>query len=120
MSLFRLINMMYGKRKSECLKRFQASPVVLVVKNLPSNAGDTKDTWVHPLEKGMATHSSILAWKFPWTEEPGRLQYLGPAESGTRWTETKGCEVFSLSLSSCVYEVQYFSVFSSLSLFTAA
>ena len=61
---------MYGKRKSECLKRFQASPVVLVVKNLPSNAGNTKDTWVHPLEKAMATHSSILAWKFPWKEEP--------------------------------------------------
>ena len=30
-----------------------------------------------PLEKGMATHSSILAWKIPWTEEPGRLQYMG-------------------------------------------
>ena len=74
---------MYGKRKSECLKRFQASPVVLVVKNLPSNAGNTKETWVHPLEKAMATHSSILAWKFPWTEEPGRLQSLGPTESGT-------------------------------------
>ena len=30
-----------------------------------------------PLEKEMATHSSILAWKIPWTEEPGRLQCLG-------------------------------------------
>ena len=30
-----------------------------------------------PLEKGMATHSSILAWKIPWTEEPGRLQSIG-------------------------------------------
>ena len=30
-----------------------------------------------PLEKGMATHSSILAWKIPWTEEPGRLQSMG-------------------------------------------
>ena len=94
---------MYGKRKSECLKRFQASPVVLVVKNLPSNAGDTKDTWVHPLEKGMATHSSILAWKFPWTEEPGRLQYLGPAESGTRlsWlnTHTRAFKTLHLWLS---------------------
>ena len=29
--------------------------------------------WEDPLEKGMATHSSILAWRFPWTEEPGRL-----------------------------------------------
>ena len=30
-----------------------------------------------PLEKGMATHSSILAWRLPWTEEPGGLQYMG-------------------------------------------
>ena len=30
--------------------------------------------WEDPLEKGMATHSSILAWRIPWTEEPGRLQ----------------------------------------------
>ena len=30
-----------------------------------------------PLEKGMATHSSILAWRIPWTEEPGGLQYMG-------------------------------------------
>ena len=31
----------------------------------------------YPLEKGMATHSSILAWRIPWTEEPGRLQSMG-------------------------------------------
>ena len=30
-----------------------------------------------PVEKGMATHSSILAWRLPWTEEPGKLQYIG-------------------------------------------
>ena len=34
-----------------------------------------------PLEKGMATHSSVLAWRIPWTEEPGRLQSLGNKES---------------------------------------
>ena len=33
--------------------------------------------WEDPLEEGMATHSSILAWKSPWTEEPGGLQSLG-------------------------------------------
>ena len=33
--------------------------------------------WEDPLEKGMATHSSILAWEIPWTEEPGRLQSMG-------------------------------------------
>ena len=35
-----------------------------------------------PLEKGMATHSSILAWKSPWTEEPGRLQSMGSRRVG--------------------------------------
>ena len=47
-----------------------------VVKNPPANAGDTRDTVQSrgredPLEEGMATHSSILAWKIPWTVEPG-------------------------------------------------
>ena len=36
-----------------------------------------------PLEEGMATHSSILAWKIPWTEEPGGLQTMGLQESDT-------------------------------------
>ena len=36
-----------------------------------------------PLEKGMVTHSSILAWKIPWTEEPGGLQSMGSLESDT-------------------------------------
>ena len=35
-----------------------------------------------PLEKEMATHSSILAWKIPWTEEPGGLQFMGPQSVG--------------------------------------
>ena len=50
-----------------------------MVKNLPA----MQETWVQslgwedPLEKGMATHSSILAWRIPWTEEPGGLQSMG-------------------------------------------
>ena len=50
-----------------------------MVKNLPA----TWETWVQslgqedPLEKKMATHSSIHAWKIPWTEEPVRLQSMG-------------------------------------------
>ena len=39
--------------------------------------------WEDPLEKEMAAHSSILAWKIPWTEEPGRLQSMGLKESDT-------------------------------------
>ena len=38
--------------------------------------------WEAPLEKEMATHSSILAWKIPWREEPGRLQYKGSQRVG--------------------------------------
>ena len=49
-----------------------------VVKNPPASAGDRGrfDSWVGkiPLEKGMATHSSILAWRIPWTEDPGGQQ----------------------------------------------
>ena len=37
-------------------------------------------SWEDPLEEGMATHSSILAWRIPWTEEPGGLQSLGHKE----------------------------------------
>ena len=39
--------------------------------------------WEDPLEKEMETHSSTLAWKIPWTEEPGRLQSMGSQESDT-------------------------------------
>ena len=38
--------------------------------------------WEVPLEEGMATHSSILAWRIPWTEEPGRLQSMGSQRVG--------------------------------------
>ena len=39
--------------------------------------------WEDPLEKEMATHSSTLAWKIPWTEEPGKLQSMGSQKSDT-------------------------------------
>ena len=43
--------------------------------------------WKDPLEKGVATHSSILAWTIPWTEEPGRLQSVGLQKSQTRLSD---------------------------------
>ena len=60
----------------------QVSQVALVVKNPPANAGDIRDGvwslgWEDPLEEGMATYSSILAWRMPWTEEPGGLESIG-------------------------------------------
>ena len=61
-----------------------------MVKNLPA----LLETWVpslgwdYPLEEGMATHSSILAWRIPWTEEPGGLQSKGSRRVRHDW-ETK-------------------------------
>ena len=60
-----------------------ASLIAQSVKNLPA----VHETWVEflgwedPLEKEMATHSSILAWRIPWTEEPGGLQSMGSQKS---------------------------------------
>ena len=58
-----------------------------VVKNLPAKARDLRDGdlipgWEDPLEKGMATHSNILAWRIPWTEEPNELQSMGSQRIG--------------------------------------
>ena len=67
------------------LSEVRASPVAQLIKNLPA----MQETWVHslgqedPLEKGMATHSSIFARRIPWTEEPGGLQSVG-LQSQTR------------------------------------
>ena len=57
------------------------SDVALVVKELPANAGDTRDSGSVPglgrsLDKERATHSSILAWEIPWTKEPGGPQSI--------------------------------------------
>ena len=62
----------------------RASMKAQLVKNLPA----MQETWVRfqgwedPLEKELATHSSILAWKISWTEEPGRLQPMGSRRVG--------------------------------------
>ena len=67
--------------------------------------------WEVPLEKEMTTHSSILAWKFSWTEEPGGLQSTGlqratpplwgkPGGQGNRW-ETEGQRLLSRPISAC-------------------
>ena len=56
-----------------------ASLVAQMVKNLPAmgETGVRSLGWENPLEKGVATHSGILAWRTPWTEEPGGLQSKG-------------------------------------------
>ena len=79
-----------------------------------------RETWVQslgqedPLEKEMATHSSILAWKIPWTEEPGRLQSVcGVAKSQTQLSNFTfflsvvfpvvmyGCESWTIKKAEC-------------------
>ena len=65
-------------------KRIQTLKAILgfsggsAIMNQPANAGDVGlIRWEDPLEKEMATHSSILVWKIPWIEEPGSLQSMG-------------------------------------------
>ena len=58
-----------------------ATQVMVVVKSPPGNEGDIRYSILSlcqedPLDKGMATHSSILTWKIPWTEKPGGLQSI--------------------------------------------
>ena len=59
-----------------------APQAALVVKNPPVTAGDIRDAGSilgsgDAMEEGTGTHSSILAWRIPWTEEPGGLQFIG-------------------------------------------
>ena len=74
-----------GERISYALQYLGASLVAQLVKNLSA----MQETWVQslgwedPLEKGKATHSSILAWRIPWTEEPGALQSIDHKELDT-------------------------------------
>ena len=68
----------------------QASYMALVVKNPPAMK-EPQETWVQslgredPLEEEMATCSNILAWKIPWTEDPGGLQFMGLQRVGHSW-----------------------------------
>ena len=69
----------YKRENALCYITHWAFQVALVVKNPPANAGDIRDVDLtlgreDPLEEGMATHTSILAWRIPWTEELGGLQ----------------------------------------------
>ena len=82
-----------------------------MIKNLPA----MQETWVRslgwedPLEKGIAAHSNILAWRIPWTEEPGGLLSMGSQELDT--TEQLTQEKFHLSLSHKSNCLPYFHFF---------
>ena len=74
-----------------------------LVAHISKNPLEKKETWVlslvpeDPLEKGMATHSSILAWRIPWTEEPGGLQSMGSQRVVHDWMTN----TFPVKLSYC-------------------
>ena len=82
--------------KNLCLIFFWASLVAQIVKNLP----EMRETWIwsldweDPLEEGKATHSSILAWRIPWTEEPGGLQSVGLQRVGYDWVTKQRAHIF--------------------------
>ena len=83
---------LWGHRESDTTERLShmdtcvASLVAQIVKNLPAmqEIWDQSPGLGRPLEKGMATHSNILAWRIPWTEEPGRPQSV-VLQSWTHW-----------------------------------
>ena len=73
-------------------QNFGASQAALVVKSPPASAGDIRNaSWIpgsgRSPGEGMATHSSVLAWRSPWIEEPGRLQSMGSHRVDTTETE---------------------------------
>ena len=87
----------------------EASRVVLVVKNPPASAGDKRDMSSIPglgrsPEEGMATHSSILTWRLPWTEECVKLQSIRLQKVGTvlKWLSTTTLERKDAGSTPCI------------------
>ena len=95
----------HTQKRDFSLVGFISSSAVFLVAQTAKNLPAMPETWVRslgqedPLKKGMATHSNILAWEIPWTEEPGRLQSMGSQESDTTkhahtLSSKKGAQVF--------------------------
>ena len=92
-----------SQQKQKMVITFQ---VALVVKNPPANAGDWETQvwplgWEDSLEEGMATHSSILAWRIPWTEEAGGLQSTKSRRVRQNWS--------SLAHARTIFKANFFS-----------
>ena len=73
----------WGHKESDTTERLNNSKVALAVKSLPTNTGDSRHAgWIPGWERlpgvANATHFSVVAWEISWTEEPGRLQSMGP------------------------------------------
>ena len=88
---------------SSLLKDF---PVAQIVKNLPMMQESRVQSlcWEDPLQKGMTIRSSSLAWRIPWTEKPGRLQFMGSLRVKHDWATNTRTHTFFyalLSITSC-------------------
>ena len=101
------------ERKSVDTHENGASQVALMVKNPPASAGDVRDrvrslSWEDPLEEGMATHSSILAWRIPWTEEPSGQQSMGSHTVGQDWSDSAAAAAHENNSSYFLFTVDCF------------
>ena len=100
--------------------KYKASLVAQRLKCLPA----MRETWIQslgledPLEKEMATHSSTLAWRIPWTEEPGGLQSTGSQSVGHDWVTSLSLSYVSIYVYKCVY--MYFYVHTSMYLYISS
>ena len=84
-----MLSTWYHLIKSCWFMAWWASLVTQMVKNLPA-VWETEVCfldWEDPLEKRMSTHSIILAWRISWTEEPGRLWFIGSQRVGYNWSD---------------------------------
>ena len=81
------------------------SSATIFCKESACTAGDVGllPGWEDPLEEGMATHTSILAWRIPWTEEPGGLQSVGSQRLRHDWSDSSGTHNFLVYLSFVLY-----------------
>ena len=95
---------------------FPTSLVAQVVEHLPTMWETRVQSlgWGDPLEKGMATHSSIFAWKIPWMEEPGRLQSMGSQRVWHDWATSLyfTCKYIYIyiSLKCIIFEIYIFEM----------
>ena len=103
----------YIKAINTLYTTIKASLVAQRLKHLPA----MWETWVRslgrkdPLEKEKATHSSILAWRIPWTKEPGRLQSVGSQRVRHDWETSLSFLSFSLSFCTAIKRITHSLLF---------